>query len=104
MLAPLQRQLALFMARLTFQPQHLLLGCLSVFSEDRFGLTTITSEFHMVPSFSQSFRVTLASFVLGNLVLSVSFASVVLAECSSDFGNVDHLDYCNNNWLSAVHF
>ena len=58
----------------------------------------------MVPSFSQSFRVTLASFVLGNLVLSVSFASVVLAECSSDFGNVDHLDYCNVYWLSIAHF
>ena len=94
MLAPFQRQLGLFMARLAFQPQHLLLSCFGVLSEDRFGLTAITSEFHMVPPFSQSFRVTLASFVLGHLVLGVSFACSVLAECSSHFGNVDHLDYC----------
>ena len=37
-------------------------------------------------------------------MLSVSFASVVLAECSSDFGDVHHLDYCNVYWLGTVHF
>ena len=81
------------MAGLAFQPQNLLFGSFGVLSENRLRLSTVTTELHMISSLSESFGVTLASFVLSNLVLSVSFATLVLAESTSYFRDVDHLSY-----------
>ena len=91
MLTPFKRQLGFLVAILTFQPQDLLLRSLGVLSENRLGLSTITSEFHMVSPLSQGFRVSLASFVLSNFVLGVALTFLVFAESPPYFRDVDHL-------------
>lgn len=54
MLAALQGQLHLGLARHTLQTQHDLLGGLSLLVEDRLGLTTVTGLLAVVTSLSLS--------------------------------------------------
>jgi hypothetical protein len=51
-LASLQRQLVLGLARSAFQSQNNLLGGLSLFVENLFGLTSVTSLLSVVSSLS----------------------------------------------------
>lgn len=52
MLAPLQRQLCLRLARRTLQSQHNLLRSLGLLVENGFGLTTVTGLFSIITTLS----------------------------------------------------
>jgi len=101
MFAALECDLFLFMAVLTFHTEHLLLGCLGGLPEDRFRLSSETPKFHVVPPLTESLGVTLSSLVLGNLVLGMTLAFLVSAECPSQLGNVHHF-YCRWNRLVKI--
>ena len=91
MLTPFQSDLFFLVTVLTFHSEDLFFGSFRVFPEHRFWLPSITSQFHMVSSLTQCFGVPFTGFVLCDLVLCMSLAFLVLAECSPDFRNVHHI-------------
>ena len=90
MFASLQRNLFLLVTRLTFQPQHLFLRCLSGLSEHGLGLSSITLQFHVIPPLAKGLGVTFTSFVLSDLVSLMTSAILVLAVRLPHFRYVNH--------------
>ena len=105
-LASLQRQLCLRLARRALQSQYDLLRCLGLLVENGFCLTTITGLFAIISTLSlgeqgslgpisrviassHSSLPHLSSFVLCDLVLGVLPALLALAVCASGLGYVD---------------
>lgn len=89
MLAALEGQLALGLALDALQSQDDLLGGLSLFVENRLGLTTITGLLAVVSALSLGEEGGLAGLVLGHLVLGVLLALPALAVGVSGLRNVD---------------
>lgn len=93
MFTSLQSNLGFFVAVLAFQSEDLFLGCLCVLSEDRFGLTAISPQLHMISSLTKSFLVSFTSLVLSHLMLGVLLAFIILTEGSTHLGDIHHRPY-----------
>jgi len=98
MLASLQRQLCLRLARCALQSQHNFLRSLCLFVENRFSLTTVTGLFAIITTLSLREQRRLSGLVLCDFVLGVLSAVLALAVGASGFGYVDHL----GDYLSVV--
>lgn len=90
-LAPLDGQLLPGLAFTALHPKDDLLGSLGLLPEDRFGLTSVTTLFSIVPSSSLSNAGFLSLLVLGYLVGRV-FLTLALTVGFPDFWNVNHDD------------
>ena len=90
MLASLQRNLMLVLANGAFQPQHHLFRGLGLFTEDGFGLTSVTGLLAIVTPFSLGMQTGLSSLVLGDLVRRVFAAFGAWAESVARLWNIHH--------------
>lgn len=90
MLTSLQGQLTLGLTSDTFQSQDNLLGSLSLLVENWLGLTTETRLLTVISSLTLSVQRGLTSFVLGNLVLGVLTALLILTVSLSGLWNVNY--------------
>lgn len=88
-LATLQCQLCLRLARCAFQSQHNLLCGLCLLVENGFCLTTITGLFSIITTLSLSEQRSLSSLVLSDLVLGVLSAILAFAVSASGLWDVD---------------
>jgi hypothetical protein len=88
-LATLQSELLLGLARGALETEDDLLGGLGLLVEDGLGLTTVTALLAVVTALTLSVQRGLSSLVLGDLVLGVLVAFLALAVGPAGFGNVD---------------
>jgi hypothetical protein len=91
-LASLKGELCLGLAGSALKTEHNLLGGLRPLVEDGLGLTSVTGLLTVVTTLTLSEQRSLASLVLGDLVLGVLLAVLALAVGTAGLGNVDHLD------------
>ena len=97
-LGPLQGQMLLSLASLTFQTKHNLTSSLGLFVEDGLGLTTETHLFGVVTTLSLSKVGSLAGLVLSDLVGLVLTAFLASTVCFAFFGYVHHFLLLRRYW------